>query len=201
MEKINYTLTIEDCNNYAKSQNKIPRLKKMIAKDYLKFCFKYSLFLFLLALIIFGFIIYNVGTTKHLTLFSVITNKDFLPFFVYFFINSFVVIILFVVILLIILYVKLYFWDGKYIYIMLEGTDLNYELSISGENITRTNKNGINIFNWDKIKDIYDTKYNYLIFISDRQAIIIPKRCFENEEQGKEFYNNIQKYYSAVQKG
>jgi len=29
MEKINYTLTLDDCNNYAKSQSKIPRIKKV----------------------------------------------------------------------------------------------------------------------------------------------------------------------------
>lgn len=201
MEKINYTLTLKDCNNYAVSQSKIPRLKKIIAKDYLKTCFKYTLFFLILAIITFSLIIHNVGTKHHLTLVGIITNKDFLHFFFSFLINSFVIIIISNFILLTSLYTKLYFYGGNCIYTALKGVDLNYEISISEENITRANKNGIDIFNWETIKDIYDTKYNYLIFTSDRQAIIIPKRCFEKEEQGKEFYSNIQKYYNAVQKG
>lgn len=200
MGKLNYTLTLKDCNNYARSQNKIPRLKKIIAKDCLQICFKYTLFLFIFAIIAFFLTIHNVCTKNHLTLFSVITNKDFLHFSFSFFINSLTLIIILNFILLTMLYIRLFFWGGQYIYKMLEGTDLNYEISISEETITRTNKNGISIFSWETIKDIYDTKYNYLIFTSDRQAIIIPKRCFENEEQGKEFHNKIKKYYDDIQK-
>lgn len=199
MEKINYTLTHDDCNNYVKSQYKIPRLKKAINKEHFKTSLGYAVFLIILAFVTFSFIIYNISIHNHLSLLSIIKNNDFIPFLSKFFITSFLLIILFSSILLIALHVRTYYFGAKYTYKMLSGMDLNYEISISAENITRTNKNGVSKFNWETIKDIYDTKYNYLIFISDLQAIIIPKRCFENEEQGQDFYNTIQKYYNAPQ--
>lgn len=201
MEKINYTLTLEDCNNYVKSQYKIPRLKKAINKAHLKTSLGYAVFLIIVAIVTFSFIIYNVSINNHLSLFSVLKNNDLIPFLTKFFINSFVLIILFTFILLMALHIRTYYFGAQYAYKMLSGIDLNYEISVSEENITRTNKNGINILIWKTIKDIYDTTYNYLIFVSDLQAIIIPKRCFKNKEQSKEFYNKIKKYYDDAQKG
>lgn len=200
MEKINYTLTLEDCNNYARSQSKIPRLKKYSQKQFLKICLKYSVFLIILALISFSITIYNIAAHNHLTILSVLTNKDF-PHFLISQIKFFSLwIIIFLFIFFIIFNFQKHFLVGKILYKMLSGIDLNYELSISEENITRTNKNGMSVFNWETVKDIYNTRHNYLIFTSDLQAIIIPKRCFENEEQSNEFYSNIQKYYNENKK-
>jgi hypothetical protein len=200
MEKINYILTLEDCNNYAKSQSKIPRLKRYSDKQFFKICSKYIIFLIIFAFISFSFSIYNISTHNHLTLFSILTNNGF-PHFLMSQTKFYSLwIISFLFIFFIVFNFQKHFSGGKMLYKMLSGIDLNYEISISEENLTRTNKNGISVFNWETTKYIYDTKYNYLIFTSDLQAIIIPKRCFENEERGKDFYNNIQKYYNAVQK-
>lgn len=200
MEKINYTLTLEDCNKYARSQNKIPRLKKYLAKHYLKIGLKFIVFLIVLSIIFVGIAIHDICINDKVSLLSLIPKANFHRFLLLQTIFQIQNIIIFTIILFLILNFQRYFYDGKVIYKMQAGIDLNYELSISEENITRTNKNGVSMFNWETIKDIYDTKYNYLIFTSDLQAIIIPKRCFENEEEGKNFYNNIQKYYNAVQK-
>lgn len=201
MEKINYTLTLEDCNNYARSQSKIPRLKKIIVKNYIKL---YSIFIFVMLLLSFfwfGFSVLEISIKHHFTIISVITDKGFPNFFLAQFKNYFVIAIIMSLLLFILLLMKNYIWGGQYIYKMLEGLDLNYEISISEENITKSNKNEISTFNWKTIKDIYDTKFYYLVFTSDVQALIIPKRCFESEKQSKEFYNKIRKYYDDAQKG
>lgn len=198
MEKINYTLTLEDCNNYARSQSKIPRLKKYLKKTTLEFFIRYIIFMIILYFIFFSISIHDICLHNHLTLSSILTNKYF-PHFLssqikYFSIQAVILILFFII------FVKFirHFFGGKTIYKMLSGIDLNYELTASEENLTRTNKNGTQIINWATIIDIYDTKYNYLIFISDLQAIIIPKRCFENEEQGKQFYSQIESYYNKA---
>lgn len=194
MEKINYTLTLEDCNNYVRSQIKIPRLKKYFQKNCFKVYIKYTILLTIIAFIFFGSRILDICTRYHLTLLSIITNKGFSHFLISQMIQYSLFIIFFILLLFIFTNLKRYLSGGKVVYKMLSGMDLNYEVSISEENLTRTNKNGIIIINWETIKDIYDTKYNYLIFVSDVQAIIIPKRCFESEEHGKKFYEQIQTY-------
>lgn len=173
MEKINYTLTLKDCNNFVRSQSKIPRLKKRFQEDSLKLCIEY-----IIALIIISFVLFNISI-HDICVYNLI---------------------IFSLIFLIMLHLQKYLSGGKIIYKMLSGVDLNYEILISEENLTRINKNGTNITNWETVKDIYDTKYNYLIFISDLQAIIIPKRCFENDEQGKQFYEKVQIYYNNASK-
>lgn len=198
MEKISYTLTLQDCNNYVRSQSKIPRLKKCLFKNYTKLFLIFIFIILLLSLFWFGFSIFEISIKHHLTIISVITNKDFPVFFLSQFKSYFTIAIIMSLLFFILLPLKNYFWGGHYIYKMLEGINLNYEITISEENITRTNKNGTQIFNWGTIKDLYDTKYNYLIFTSDLQAIIIPKRCFENEEQRKQFYNQVQAYYNKT---
>lgn len=199
MEKINYTLTLEDCNNFTRSQIKIQRLRKYIFKNYFKLYLIFILGVLLISIFLFGLSVLDISMRHHITIISVIKNNGFPHFLTSQFKSYLSITMTFSVIFFILLPLKDYIWDGHYIYKMLKGMDLNYEISVFEENITRTNKNGVSIFNWATIKDIYDTKYNYLIFVSDLQAIIIPKRCFENEDQGKEFYNTIQKYYNAAQ--
>jgi len=198
MEKINYTLTLDDCTNYARSQIKIPRFKKYLLNNIFKRYFIYILFLALGSLILFGISIFQICNKYHLTFIQITTNKGFPHFLLSQFKFYFITLIIFSAIFLVILITQYYFKSGKAIYKMQEGTDLNFEVSISKENITRINKNSTLIINWETIKDLYDTKHHYLIFISDRQAVIIPKRIFENEEQGKEFYNLIQSYYNEA---
>jgi hypothetical protein len=36
---------------------------------------------------------------------------------------------------------------------------------------------------WDNIREVFETKSNFLLFIALNQMYVIPKRCFQNDEQ------------------
>lgn len=198
MDKISYELTLDDCNKFSKSLFYIPRLKKQILNTNIKTCIGFIKILIIIYSALFCWAISQICTKYNLSLTSVINDKQF-PLFLFSQFKFYsLAIIIFSLIFFVMLYVKTYFWGGKSTYRMLSGCDLNYELSISEDNITRTSKDQILTIKWNSIKDIYDTKYNYLIFISNLQALIIPKRCFDNDEQSKEFYNKMKTYYNEI---
>lgn len=53
------------------------------------------------------------------------------------------------------------------------------------------------IYDWRAVKDVYDTKKQLIIFISDFRAIIIPKRIFETEKDIQNCWNFILKCHNA----
>lgn len=198
MEKINYTLTLEDCTHFVHSQFKIPRLKKYFFNTLFKRYSISALVVIFLYGIFFGFLIFDGCAKNNLTLSAVIKNANFTYFLSIYLQIAFIGFLIFTLVAITFFIAEFYFIGGKNVYKSLKGIDLNYELSISNENIIRTNKNGTMITNWKTVKDIYDTKHNYLIFTSDLQAIIIPKRAFENEEKSQEFYRLIKSYYNIT---
>lgn len=176
MKKISYTLTLQDCENYVRSSfSEIPRLKT----DHLKPLIK--------VILVFGII----ATTCIFALFFQLT-KIVLDIIMPTLILSFSILITYSLSF----FFRLYFLDGKRTFEYLKGIDLNREIVFSEENIVQTNKNGTASINWSTIKDIYDTKFNYLIFISDKQALIIPKRIFETETEKQDFWELIQNYHN-----
>ena len=40
---------------------------------------------------------------------------------------------------------------------------------------------------WETLREAFETKHNFLLFIADRQMYIFPKKCFDNEEQIRAF--------------
>lgn len=178
MKKISYTLTLQDCEHYVRSSfSDVPRLKKNILKQ----LFKIILFFGILAIICM------------LTLFFPLTTAV---------VNIIIPTLLFSLTILIIwplgLLLRIYFFDGKRTFEYYKGVDLNREITFSEENIIQTNKSGTVSLNWSTIKDIYNTKFNYLIFIADRQALMIPKRIFETETEKQDFWELIQNYYNKA---
>lgn len=56
--------------------------------------------------------------------------------------------------------------------------------------------NSYSEYNWSKIKDIHNLKYNIIIFTQPYIAIIIPKRIFETEQEMNETWELIQECYN-----
>lgn len=91
-----------------------------------------------------------------------------------------------------------YFSGGKYVYRLLDGFDKNYELIVENDIIRRRSGSGEVSFTWNNVKDIYNTKKNILIFVSDRQALIIPKRVFNSEQEINDFWHLVSSCYQRT---
>src|SRR4029078_12801639 len=53
---------------------------------------------------------------------------------------------------------------------------------------------------WDNIREAVETKTNFLLFIALNQMCIIPKRCFQNEEQLDLFREMLRRQLSSKAK-
>lgn len=87
-----------------------------------------------------------------------------------------------------------FFINGHTLYNQMKGIDLNYSLALTEEGIKRTSSLGVSTINWSNVKEICNTKKAFYVFVSDFQAIMIPKRAFENAEQAQNFYNLMIEY-------
>ena len=87
-------------------------------------------------------------------------------------------------------------FGGQAITQQLKGLDRNIELNINESLVSGKQGDLESKYPWTSIKDIYNTKTNLLIFVSDMQAIIIPKRIFKSKEEVDEIWNELQTYYN-----
>ena len=169
--RVHYEITLKDCDNFAKETIFMKRFLIRFIKD-------------------------NVNRAL---IFSVIMT---FCFGVYFKLNIVGFFLLFVFMLLIVYFIwllKAYFEDGKSMYKLFEGLDKKYELVIEGNESIKRISNGMeNSFAWENVKEIYNTKSNILIFVSERQALIIPKRAFDDRNQLDDFWKEIQDKYNYV---
>ncbi|MBR1460295.1 YcxB family protein [bacterium] len=88
-----------------------------------------------------------------------------------------------------------YCTGGKNLYKMMNGLDMKYELTLENDVIKRKSSYGEISFSWNKLKGINNTKKNILLFISERQAIIVPKRIFETKQELDDFWTIVQENY------
>ena len=59
-----------------------------------------------------------------------------------------------------------------------------------------SSKRGTSEWNWSEFKYIYNFKYSILLFFQEYQAIFIPKRIFESEQEMNETWELIQECYN-----
>ena len=94
-----------------------------------------------------------------------------------------------------------YFGDAIRVYRIIKDTDRNYEVNIDDDDCIKITRNDSEtVYFWSKIKAIENTKSSILIYISDRQAIIIPKRIFESEQEINNFWNEVKNKYNSIPK-
>lgn len=204
MDKINYTVTLDDCSDYVKYQLKIPRVRKYIMKaplSLLKIC--------VIVFIVFSLssipALWNYWQTLQTTQGLELSNLLSIIF-------HFTVLILsvswpFILIMIVFyaLFLSLYYFDlfhilSKKIYKLLEGGDLSVDLEIKDEGLCAYGKGRSSSVNWNGIIDIYDTGKIFLIFIADYQAVVVPKRAFGNEENAQEFFNFVSSKLADLKK-
>jgi len=163
--KINYELKLKDCQNYVKETFFIKRLLLYFLKD--------NFIRTIICSILFS--LYMVFFVVNFNIKYMIFSFFIFIIFAYFMGGLFV-----------------YFSGGKEVYKFLDGLDKNYELNIEKDCIKRKSSNLETTINWNNVKDIYNMKNNILIFVSERHAIIIPKRIFETEKSVQDFWQDIQ---------
>ena len=169
--KVNYELTLEDCNIYIKETFFIKRFFQYFIKNNIR----RALILSILLSLLLSYLHYT------LSLMSIITLFIGIFLFVY-----------------IIWGLIGYFSGGKNVYGLLEGLDKNYELTVENDVIKRTSTSGESSYTWNNVKDIYNTKRNILIFVSERQAIVVPKRIFSNEQEANAFWTFVSSCYKTT---
>lgn len=168
--KVNYELTLDDCNTYVKETFFMKRLFLYFVKN---------------------------NICKALFVGIILSLSEFFAFD--FTIKAAIIIFIISIPLVYGLWILMYYYSGgKYLYKMLDGLDKNYELTIEDKTIKRCSGSGEHSFSWDNVKEVCNTKRNILIFVSDRMAIIIPKRIFGSEQECNEFWNYIYSCYQNV---
>lgn len=188
MERITYTLISKDFDNFSKSKDKKFNLKQEFASPQLK------IYILILSLPIIGAIIF---------LFKAGYNfSPFLGSYDYPYGNTIAILTAIIVIFSLLSLVTLvipYLFQKFSLKRELKNILTNCALTISEDSLIHQIEDKKIEFPWSEISKIEDTEYNYLIFIPKYIPIIIPKRCFGNEEEGKNFYNKIQTYYNSSQ--
>ena len=178
MDKIEYTLTLEDYKDFTKFQLKIPRLRKYILKRALK----PAIIVSVLDLIV------NVAIMIHDKSFGfylIVMLALLLPLAIFLFIVVFKIIIVACCLFCGI--------SAKNMYKMHKGISMEYKTSVTDEKIIVSRKDSATEYNYNGIIDIYDTKKTFLLFIGNYLAILVPHRAFENEEKAQEFFDFVSK--------
>ena len=82
-----------------------------------------------------------------------------------------------------------------------KGIAKDVKLIINDNTIMFDNGSIQSVYKWNSIKDIYNKKHNFIIFIADVQALIIPKRIFSSEEEIDNCWKHLQDYYDDARNG
>ncbi len=72
---------------------------------------------------------------------------------------------------------------------LLVRSEKRMEISESG--MIAETEMGRSEMNWSGIEKIHQTRKYILIYISDKAAIVIPKRCFDSQVQAENFYSYL----------
>ena len=70
---------------------------------------------------------------------------------------------------------------------------------ISKDSLVMDNGNIQTTFKWNSIKHAYNRKRNFLLFIADYEAIIIPKRIFNSNDEIENCWKYLQDCYNNAQ--
>ncbi len=201
MEKISYTLTCEDCRDYVKYQYKIPRIKKFILKTYIPFWVIGSVLVVLYMLPLFINLFTGVQylmSEGGMSFFAALTDFQMVEFY-----KGALQYLVQVVLPIIGIWLALFAitWSigatdafshsSKRVFKILEGRALDAEVEVQDGGLNMTGKNASTFMSWDGIVDVYSAPSTFLLFVSDYQAVIIPKRAFQTPEKADEFFKFV----------
>ena len=201
MDKIKYTLTLEDCRDYVKFQRKIPRLRKFIFKQFR------PLLILLILIILFGIgmeinfffkAFHYVGGQYSMT-FAELMKTDFANLLLegvaeHFWSINLPILILWAIIFFIAWYISkndIFHAESNKIYTGLKNQSLDIEVNPQDEGLLCSNKNTSVLYKWHDIIDVYDTGNSFLVYVAESSALIIPKRAFSSQEEYNAFCNYV----------
>lgn len=92
-----------------------------------------------------------------------------------------------------------FLFGGKIIQRQMKGVAKDVKLTINDDVIIFDNGSIQSVCKWNCVKDIYNKKYNLLIFIADMQALIIPKRVFNSSDEINNWWQYLQNCYNNAQ--
>lgn len=81
-----------------------------------------------------------------------------------------------------------------------QGIDKDTKITINDDVLVQVKEGMSSAFEWSTVKDIYNKKHSILVFISDFQAIFIPKRIFNSENEINELWDYMQTCYNNAKK-
>ena len=201
MEKINYTLNLEDCRDYVKYQRKIPRIRKFIMKQFRPFlyiCLGLILFSFLFEIINIVMSLNSVAAEYSMSFIGVVKSYFFWPMvsaaFEHFWEFNIPVILIWLVVFWIAWTISkydLFHAESSRVYDVLKGQDLDITITPQDDGLLCSGKLTTTLYKWQKIIDVYDTNKSFLVFVGDYAALVIPKRAFETPEEEKIFFNYL----------
>lgn len=209
MEPIKYTITLDDCHDFAVYQTKIPRIKKYIIKQAMPVIIVLSaVLLFIIGFGLFDFFrtLADVHMKYSMSYQDIFTSSSFLPFVIdsikmFFLVNSLFLLFIFIFSILLIGSVKFdwYKSKSKRVYNLLKGSDLDIEIFLNDNGVECRGKNSSACYNWASIVDIHDTGKSFLMFVADYMAVIIPRRAFADENSAMFFFNSVNEHLNREQ--
>lgn len=90
-------------------------------------------------------------------------------------------------------------FGGKIIQRTQKGVCKDVKFTINDDVILFDNGSVQSTYQWSSIKDVYNQKYSLLIFIADVQAIVIPKRIFNSNDEIESCWKYLQDCYNNAQ--
>jgi hypothetical protein len=83
-------------------------------------------------------------------------------------------------------YVSVYFSSKRYLASnkLLQET-IRFSFSETGIQTVAPSSSGSQ--KWETLREAIETKHNFLLFIADRQMYVLPKRCFNDDDQIRSF--------------
>lgn len=186
MEKIKYTLTLDDCRDYVKYQRKIPRLKKYVFKQFMPLIILFVLIiLFSLAMeISFFFKAFHYVSGEYAMSFSELLKTDFSALLLegiadHFWNMNLPILLIWAVIFCTAWLISkndIFHAESSKIYKGLKNQSLDIEITPQEDGLYCKGKNVSALYKWKDILDIYDTKNHIL-----HMLVKVPHLLFLNE--------------------
>ncbi len=175
MIKINYTITKDDCKDYAKYLYNVPKIKKMMNKTY-------------------GLMFLTIGICLAVCLFA-----SFPDYSLHSIMKGLPAVIIWALFYILVCSVcfcisryDLFGISAKSIYKSLSGQSLDMKMELREDGLYTENKCGSGLVGWNGILNIFQSDKSIFVYIGDYKAYIVPKRAFEN--------NDVEIFFSEISK-
>lgn len=198
MDKINYTITIEDCRDYVKYQRTIPRLKKYRYKIFIPLIIIFALMMIFSLIMETRFFLkaFEYVGGQYSMSFTELLQSDFSSLLFegvadHFWQMNLPVFGAWAVIFFLAWFISkndLFHAESSKIYEGLKKQALDIEVSVENEGLKCTGKGSSFVYRWADIIDVYESEKSFLVYVAETSALIVPKRAFSTPEKAKEFY-------------